>query len=119
MWELELYVNDGTRRSTVAMENLYAFCDKYMEGQCQVEVFDLAEHPELGFKNNICVTPTLIKRSPSPVRTLVGDLTDINKVQEYLGIPRQQKRAPGEKSYREGLRKQGLSSRGRHVPVPR
>jgi circadian clock protein KaiB len=114
-WKFELYVNDNTRRSAFARENLSAFCDKYMEGQCHVEVFDLAEHPELGFRNNICVTPTLIKRSPLPVRTLVGDLTDMRKVQEYLGLTPPEKKPSGEKSYREGLRKQALSSRTRHV----
>jgi circadian clock protein KaiB len=116
IWEFELYVNDGTRRSTIAKENLFAFCDKHLEGHCHVEVYDLAEHPELGFKNNICVTPTLIKRSPSPVRTLVGDLTDMRKMQDYLCLPSPAKKPSGENVYREGLRKQRLSSREHHAP---
>jgi circadian clock protein KaiB len=114
-WEFELYVNGNTLRSTFAKENLSAFCDKCLEGRRHVEVFDLTEHPELGFMNNIFVTPTLIKRSPSPVRMLVGDLTDVCKVLEYLGLPSWKKKPSGEQAYREGLRKQALSSRACHV----
>jgi circadian clock protein KaiB len=114
-WEFELYVNGNTRRSAFARENLSAFCDKHLEGHCHVEVFDLAEHPELGFRNNICVTPTLIRRHPSPVRTMIGDLTDISKMLECLGLPLQAKKPSRETSYCEGLRKQALSSRIRHV----
>jgi circadian clock protein KaiB len=114
-WKFELYVNGNSRRSAFAKENLFEFCDKHLECHCHVEVFDLAEHPELVFANNICVTPTLIRRHPSPVRTMIGDLTDIRKMLECLGLPLQDKRPSGEKPYREGLRKQALSSRTRHV----
>jgi circadian clock protein KaiB len=101
-----------------ARENLNAFCDEFLEGHWQVEVFDLAKHPEMGSANNICVTPTLIKRYPSPVRTLVGDLSDIRNMLIYLDIPRAtvEKILASDKAYHEGLRKQGLSSLNRHAP---
>jgi circadian clock protein KaiB len=101
-----------------ARENLNAFCDEFLEGHWHVDVFDLAKHPELGFENNICVTPTLIKRHPSPVRTLVGDLSDTFTVLKYLDIPVStvEKILASDKAYHEGLRKQGLSSLNRHAP---
>jgi circadian clock protein KaiB len=117
IWEFELYINDKTRRSMFARENLNAFCDEFLEGQWHVDVFDLAEHPEMGFKNNICVTPTLIMRSPLPVRTLVGDLSDTMGILRFLDIPPAtvDKIITMDKAYHEGLRKQGLSSLERHV----
>jgi circadian clock protein KaiB len=116
-WEFELYVNDRTWRSLFARENLNAFCEEFLDGHWHVNVFDLAEHPELGFANNICVTPTLIKRYPSPVRTLVGDLSDTIGVLRFLDIPMAMadKIISQDKAYHEGLRKQGLSSLERHV----
>jgi hypothetical protein len=95
MWEFELYVNDNTRRSTIARENLSAFCDKHLEGHCHVQVFGLSKHPEMGFENNICVTPTLIKRNPSPIWMMVGDLSDAGSVAKYLEIPLAEKTGRG------------------------
>jgi circadian clock protein KaiB len=114
-WEFELYVNDNTRRSLFAKENLAAFCDKYLEGDARIDVFDLARHPEIGFEKNICVTPTLVKIHPLPMRTLIGDLSDTGKIMKFLDVAPQKYVPAGTTSYSEGLRKQGLSSRVRHV----
>jgi len=108
-WEFELYVNDGNRRSEFARENLQAFCDANLNGKCRIQVIDIRKHPEFCIKNNICVTPTLIRRKPSPEKSMIGDLTNIDKMFDYLDIPRQAG-GPAEKTgYREGLRKQEKS----------
>jgi len=115
-WEFELYIIDQTRRSTFAQENLRLFCDVYLDGKCRIKVIDLLKHPELAFENMICVTPTLIKRRPSPERMLVGDLSDTNKVLECLDLRSPEKRSREkmsamERAYDGGLSKQGASKR--------
>lgn len=111
-WKFELYVNDDTRRSAFVQENLRAFCSEYLKGSYHIEVIDLVKHPELGFLNNICVTPTLIRRHPSPERTLVGDLSDTDKIMDYLNIARPKKGLSVKTTFREGLRKQGAPVNG-------
>ena len=83
-WEFELYVNDQTRRSAYAQENLRAFCRKYLGGNSRIEVLDLALHPELTMEKEIIVCPTLIIKHGKSEKTLVGDLSDTRSLQEYI-----------------------------------
>lgn len=102
----------------IAKENLNAFCEEFLEGQWHVDIHDLAKHPELGFENNILVTPTLVKSYPLPVRTLVGDLSDTMKVLKFLDIPMAaaEKIISRERAYHVGLRKQESASGNPHIP---
>jgi len=86
-WEFELFINDQTRRSIFAEENLRAFCERHLKGRSHIRIIDLAKHPELAAENRICVCPTLIIRRPLPERTLVGDLSNTGKVLQFLELP--------------------------------
>ena len=68
------------------MKNLKKICDDELPGQYTVEIIDLLEHPHLAEGEQIIAVPTLIKKLPSPLRTLVGDLSDTAKVLVGLNI---------------------------------
>jgi len=73
-------------KSVHAIENLKVICDEYLAGRCSVEIIDLSIHKELAAPYQIVAIPTLIKTDPQPMRTLVGDLSDIKKILTILGI---------------------------------
>jgi circadian clock protein KaiB len=87
---LRLYVTGQTPRSTRAVENLKRICEEYMEGRYDLEVIDLYQQPELARAQEIVVAPTLIKTLPEPVRKILGDLSDKERVLAGLDL---QKRA--------------------------
>lgn len=81
---LRLYITGKTARSERAIENLRRICREELRDQYQMEIVDVLEHPELAEEEKILATPTLVKRLPPPLRRLIGDLTDTNKV--ILGL---------------------------------
>ena len=87
---LRLYVTGQTPRSTRAVENLKRICEEYLEGRYDLEVIDLYQQPELARTQQIVVAPTLIKTLPEPVRKILGDLSDKERVLAGLDL---QKRA--------------------------
>jgi circadian clock protein KaiB len=74
-FKLCLYIAGKTRKSDKAIENLKKYCVAHLDGAYTIEVIDLLEHPHLAEGEQIIATPTLIKKLPSPVRILVGDLS--------------------------------------------
>lgn len=88
---LRLYVTGQTPRSTRAVENLKRICEEYLEGRYDLEVIDLYQQPELARTQEIVVAPTLIKTLPEPVRRILGDLSDKERVLAGLDL---QKQAP-------------------------
>jgi circadian clock protein KaiB len=77
---LKLYVTGKTPRSTQAVENLRAICDEYLEGRYDLEVIDIYQQPGLLAGEQIIAAPTLLKKSPLPMRRLVGDLSNRHRV---------------------------------------
>ena len=91
---LRLYVTGSTPKSARAIQNICAICEENLQGHYNLEVIDIYQHPGQAKPEQIVVAPTLIKRSPLPVRRLIGDLSDTKRVLVGLDIaPRQTPRA--------------------------
>jgi circadian clock protein KaiB len=86
-YELCLYVTGMTARSTRAIENLRAFCRTHLQGRHTLRVFDVYQQPALAREAQLVAAPTLVKRAPLPLRRLVGDLSDQERVRAALGLP--------------------------------
>ena len=78
--DLRLYVAGQSPKSIRAIENLRRVCDEYLPGRCRIEVIDLLENPELARGQGIIAVPALVRRVPLPVRTIIGDLSDTDRV---------------------------------------
>jgi circadian clock protein KaiB len=83
-YALRLYITGQTPRSRQSVENLRALCDKYIPGQFDLEVVDIYQQPAMAAAGQIIAAPTLIKSMPLPLRRLVGDFSDQNRV--ILGL---------------------------------
>ena len=81
---LKLYVSGDTPRARIAIENLRRLCEEELEGQYELEIIDVLEHPQLAEDEKVLATPTLIKSLPPPLRRVIGDLSDTEKV--LLGL---------------------------------
>jgi circadian clock protein KaiB len=81
---LKLFVSGTSPRSQRAIENLRRLCESEFEGCYELQVIDVIEHPELAEADRILATPTLIKQLPPPLRRVIGDLTNRDKV--FLGL---------------------------------
>lgn len=77
---LKLYIAGPSLRSKRALDNLRCICEKHLTGRCEIEVIDVKEQPHLAEQYKILVTPTLIKESPSPLRRVIGDLSETSRV---------------------------------------
>lgn len=84
---LRLYVTGTTRRSTRAIEAMRQICDTYLKGRHEFEVIDLYRHPEAAAREQIIAAPTLVRLLPAPLRRIIGDLSDRERVLASLGIP--------------------------------
>jgi circadian clock protein KaiB len=83
---LRLYVSGMTPRSTEAINNLTAICEKHLKDRYELEVIDIYKHPELAQADQIIAAPTLVKRLPLPLRNLVGTLSDEERVLVGLNL---------------------------------
>jgi circadian clock protein KaiB len=86
-WSLTLYVSGASPLSTAAIENVRKICDERLKGQVDLQVVDVHEQPALVIADDVVAVPTLIKRMPEPLRQLVGDLSDPNRVIAGLDLP--------------------------------
>lgn len=86
---LRLYVTGRTPNSQRAIGNLKEICDTELAGEFDIEVIDVLENPHLAEDDKIMATPTLVKELPEPVRKIIGDLSDHEKV--LLGLDLQRK----------------------------
>jgi circadian clock protein KaiB len=87
-YKLRLYITGRTPQSQRAIDNLRRICETDLTGRYDIEVIDVLEHPALAENEKILATPTLVKRLPQPVRKIIGDLSDREKV--LLGLDLQQ-----------------------------
>lgn len=85
-WELKLYVAGKTEKSVMALTNLKRYCEEHLKGQYKIEVIDLMEKPQLAEGDQILAVPTLVRKVPEPIRKIIGDLSDQEKVLVGLNI---------------------------------
>ena len=81
---LKLYVTGLTQKSERAIANMRRICEEELEGRYELVIIDALEHPQLAEDEKILATPTLIKELPPPLRRVIGDLSDTDKV--LLGL---------------------------------
>lgn len=79
-WNLRLYVAGQTPRSLSALANLKLFCEEYLADRYTLRVIDLLENPELARGDQILAIPTLVRQLPIPVRKIIGDLSNTERV---------------------------------------
>jgi circadian clock protein KaiB len=84
VWNLRLYVAGQTPNSIRAFANLKLLCEEHLKGRYQIEVIDLRENPQLARDDQIVAIPTLVRRLPRPLRTIIGDLS--NSVRLLVGL---------------------------------
>lgn len=84
---LRLYVTGSTARSTRAIENLRRVLESELPGLYDLEVVDVYLHPEAAAEHQIIAAPTLVKLTPEPVRRVIGDLSDKERVMRGLDLP--------------------------------
>jgi circadian clock protein KaiB len=85
-YELRLYIAGKTQKSVTALTNLKKYCEEHLEGQYVIEVIDLLVNPQLAEGDQIFAVPTLVKKVPEPVRKIIGDLSNEEKVLVGLNI---------------------------------
>jgi circadian clock protein KaiB len=85
-WELRLYVAGNTLKSTTALNNLKKYCEEHLKGRYVIEVIDLLVKPQLAEGDQILAIPTLVKKVPEPIRKIIGDLSNEEKVLVGLNI---------------------------------
>lgn len=85
-WNLRLYVAGQTPRSLTAFQNLKNICEEYLKGQYHIEVVDLMENPTLARGDQILAIPTLVRKLPQPIRKIIGDLSNTERVLVGLDI---------------------------------
>ncbi len=79
-WELRLYVAGQTPRSMAAFSNLKKLCEEHLNGEYRIEVIDLLETPELAKGDQIFAIPTLVRKLPEPIKKIIGDLSNEERV---------------------------------------
>jgi len=94
---LRLYVTGSTPRSTKAIANLRALCEKHLSGRYDLEVIDIFQQPVLAQGEQIIAAPTLIKELPAPIRKVVGDLSNTDRVLMGLDLKPRPIGSSGEK----------------------
>lgn len=86
MWQLRLYVAGQTPKSLAAFGNLKKICEEHLAGQYTIEVIDLMVNPQLAKGDQILALPTLVRRLPEPVKKIIGDLSNTERVLVGLDI---------------------------------
>jgi len=85
-WLLRLYVAGSSPKSIDAFLNLKSLCDEHLADRYEIEVIDLIDHPERARSDDILAIPTLVRRLPSPMTKIIGDLSDTTSVLRSLRL---------------------------------
>ena len=85
-YELRLYIAGKTAKSITALNNLKKYCEEHLKGQYKIEVIDLLLQPQLAEGDQIFAIPTLVRKVPEPIRKIIGDLSNEEKVLVGLDI---------------------------------
>jgi len=87
VWELRLYVAGQSPKSISAFANLKKICEQYLTNRYRIEMIDLLEDPGLARGDQILAVPTLVRRMPTPVKKIIGDLSNTQRVLAGLEVP--------------------------------
>jgi circadian clock protein KaiB len=79
-YSLRLYVAGQTPKSVLAFTNLKQICEKHLLGRYEIEIIDLLENPQLARGDQILAIPTLVRRLPEPIKKIIGDLSNTERV---------------------------------------
>jgi len=85
-WQLRLYIAGNTARSAAALENLKHVCETHLAGRYSIEVVDLLVNPRLAAGDQILAVPTLVRKFPEPIRKIIGDLSNEERVLVGLDV---------------------------------
>ncbi|APW38382.1 circadian clock protein KaiB [Rhodoferax koreense] len=85
-WQLRLYIAGKTARSAAALENLKRLCEDHLAGRYSIEVIDLLVNPQLAAGDQILAVPTLVRKFPEPMRKIIGDLSNQERVLVGLDV---------------------------------
>lgn len=85
-WELRLYIAGKTPKSVTALTNLRRYCEEHLQGKYKIEIIDLLVQPQLAEGDQIFAVPTLVRKVPVPIRKIIGDLSNEEKVLVGLNI---------------------------------
>jgi len=80
LYQLRLYIAGKTSRSDAALRNLQAICDTHLKGMYRIEVVDMLQNPQLARGDQIFAVPTLVRQLPPPVKKIIGDLSNVERV---------------------------------------
>jgi len=86
IWQLRLYVMESTLKSEQAFANLKQFCETHLKGCYRIKVIDLLKQPQLAKGDQILAIPTVVRQLPRPVRTVIGTLSDFERVLAGLDL---------------------------------
>jgi circadian clock protein KaiB len=79
-WNLRLYIAGRTPKSITAFENLKKICEEHLQGQYHIEIIDLLKQPQLAKGDQILAVPTLVRLLPEPIKKIIGDLSNTERV---------------------------------------
>ena len=85
-YDLRLYVSGMTPRSTFAIENVRAVCEEYLPGHYHLQIIDIYQNPSRMWDDQVVAVPTLVKRRPRPVKLLVGDMSNRERMLSGLNL---------------------------------
>lgn len=85
-WQLRLYVAGNTARSIAALDNLRRICETHLAGRYSIKVIDLMTNPKLAAGDQILAVPTLVRKFPEPLRKIIGDLSNEERVLVGLDV---------------------------------
>ena len=80
LWQLRLYVTGQTPKSLTAFSNLKKICESHLKGRYRITVIDLVKQPQLAKGDQILAVPTVVRKLPKPVRTIIGNLSETDRV---------------------------------------
>jgi circadian clock protein KaiB len=86
LWELRLYVAGTTQKSLTAFANLKKICEEHLKGKYTIEVIDLCKDPQLAQGEQILALPAVVRKLPEPIRRIIGDLSNTERVLVGLDI---------------------------------
>jgi circadian clock protein KaiB len=86
IWQLKLYVAGTTVKSLLAFNNLKAICEEHLKGEYRIEIIDLLKKPQLAKGDQILAIPTLVRQLPQPIKKIIGDLSNTERVLVGLNL---------------------------------
>jgi circadian clock protein KaiB len=86
VWDFEIFIAGETPKAKLAYANLRSICDQYLANNCKITMQDISKNPKLARENQITAIPTIIRKNPLPKKTLIGDLSDVNRAVSKLEL---------------------------------